>query len=293
MLLPEFEFHEPLSISEALELKQKLRSSARILAGGTDLLVQMKKKLVHADHLISLLRIRELTEFKKNRNCIKIGACMTMDAIASSPFIHKKFQALRQGALSLGNHLIRNRATIGGNVCNASPAGDTLCPLIVYNAMAILENTENQRQIPVKKLFKGPGRILMDDNEILTGFILPMPAKNCGASYIQLGKRKSSEINLVNVASLIELEPETRIIKKARIALGAVGPTPIRSSNAEKILENRQASEDLFYEAGEQARHSDCSPIDDFRASAAYRKAMAGVLTKRTLKAACKLAQSQ
>lgn len=292
MLLPRFEFHEPTSIKEAVDLKNRFGQDARWLAGGTDLLVHLKKKLITANHIIALQKINVLDAVTVQEDGVLIGACATMAQLSKSPVVQEHFRALKSGGDNLGTHLIRNRATVGGNVCNASPAGDTLPSLLVYKAAVLLESADGPRQVPIEDFFTGPGATCIQDNELLVGFKLPLPTVNSGAHYIQLGKRKSSEINVVNVASFIEIDPGTQTIKSARIALGSVAPTPIRSRNAEKILVGRQIDEDLLYEAGETARQEDCRPIDDFRGSASYRRAMIGVLTKRTLAAAFEQAKS-
>lgn len=291
MLLPKFEFYEPFSIQEAIELKQKYGPSARLLAGGTDLLVHLKKMRTTADHIISLMKIKDLAQININETSLEIGACVTMARLSTSKIIQEKFNALKSGADNLGNHLIRNRATIGGNVCNASPAGDTLLSLMVYQAQIVLEGPLGQRKMPIESFFQGPGKVDMKTDELLVGLQLPMPQENSGAHYIQLGKRKSSEINVVNVASFVQIDPVDKMIIAARIALGSVGPTPIRSFNAEQAVNNKTAGDALFYEAGEIARHKDCKPINDFRGTAEYRKAMIGVLTKRTLSEAFRQAQ--
>lgn len=290
MLLPRFEFYEPGTVKEALELKKKWGSAARFLAGGTDLLVHLKKKIIEAGHIISLQKIEALTQIKDHGDSVEIGACATMAKISGAPVIQEKFSALKSGADNLGTHLIRNRATIGGNVSNASPAGDSLPALLIYKAVVLLESLDKKREVPIEEFFKGPGKTCMKADEILTGFRLPMPPAHSGAHYIQLGKRKSSEINVVNVAAFLEFDPKTKKILDTRIALGSVAATPIRSLKAEEILKGRIAEEASFFEAGEKARFEDCRPIDDFRGSAAYRQAMVGVLTKRTLSAAFELA---
>ncbi len=290
MLLPKFEFHEPGTVKEALDLKKKWGSTARFLAGGTDLLVHLKKKIITADHIISLQKIEVLTQIRDNKDSVEIGACSTMAKISGTPVIKEKFSALKSGVDNLGTHLIRNRATIGGNVTNASPAGDSLPALLIYKAVVLLESLDGKREIPIENFFKGPGKTDMKADEILTGFRLPTPPAHSGAHYIQLGKRKSSEINVVNVASFLEFDPKTKKILDTRIALGSVAATPIRSLKAEEMLKGKIAEEASFFEAGEKARFEDCRPIDDFRGSAAYRRAMVGVLTKRTLSTAFELA---
>jgi carbon-monoxide dehydrogenase medium subunit len=293
MLLPKFEFYEPTSIQEAIELKKKYREKAKLMAGGTDLLVHLKKKLVTADHIISLAKIDALRQIKEEGSAIKIGACVTMSTLSKSTVIQERFSAIKAAGDNLGTHLIRNRATIGGNVCNASPAGEALPSLIVYQAQVLLQGPEGKREVAIELFFKGPGKTDIQEGEILVGFQLPLPEKNSGAHYLQLGKRKSSEINVVNVASFVEINPADQTIKNARIALGSVAATPIRSFHAEDALKDKAAGEAAFYEAGEAARQKDCKPIDDFRGTAAYRRAMIGVLTKRTLETACKQAMTQ
>jgi len=292
MLLPKFEFHEPGTMKEALELKKRLGSSAKLLAGGTDLLVHLKKKIIKADHIISLQKLETLVRITDHKDSIEIGACAVMAKISAAPVVKEKFSALKSGVENIGTHLVRNRATLGGNVCNASPAGDSLPALLIYKAVVLLESLDAKREIPIEDFFKGPGKTDIKTDEILTGFRLPVPSSHSGAHYIQLGKRKSSEINVVNVASFLEFDPESQKILNARIALGSVAATPIRALKAEAALKDKIAAEASFYEAGETARFEDCKPIDDFRGSAGYRRAMVGVLTKRTLSAAFELAKS-
>jgi len=140
MLLPSFEFHQPVSIEEALVLKNTFGSKARLLAGGTDLLVHLKKKLIFTENLISLSQIKDLCEITPTGDTLFIGACTTMAQLSASPVIREKFCAIKSGCDNLGTHLIRNRATIGGNACNGSPAGDTLPALLVYDPVAVVHS---------------------------------------------------------------------------------------------------------------------------------------------------------
>ncbi len=286
MLLPKFKLHEPDSIADALKLKAKLGKSARLMAGGTDVLVLLKKKVIFTDTIISLSKIKDLSRISQTDTDVTIGACTTIIQLINNPVIQEKFSAIKTAGESLGTHLIRNRATIGGNCCNASPAGDTMPALMIYDAKVLIESADKKRELPIKDFFKGPGKTDLADNEILTGFKLPIPPASSGAHYIQLGKRQSSEINVVNVGSFLEYDPATKKIINTRIALGSVAATPIRALKAEAVIKGKTAKEDAFYIAGETARKEDCTPIDDFRGSASYREAMIGVLTKRTLQAA-------
>jgi CO/xanthine dehydrogenase FAD-binding subunit len=286
MLLPKFELHEPVTIEDALKLKKSHGADARLMAGGTDVLVLLKKKVIFTDTIISLSKIKDLSKITQTDDAVILGTCATMTQLSQNSVIKEKFGAIKEACENLGSHLIRNRATIGGNCCNASPAGDTMPALMVYDAIVLIENADGKRELPIKDFFKGPGKTDLNANEILTGFKLPIPPSNSGAHYIQLGKRKSSEINVVNVGSFLEYDPDTKKVLNAKIALGSVAATPIRALNAEKIIMGKTAEESVFYEAGETARKKDCKPIDDFRGSASYRQAMIGVLTKRTLQKA-------
>ena len=286
MLLPTFKLHEPDSIADALKLKESLGKDARLMAGGTDVLVLLKKKVIFTDTIISLSKIKDLSRISQTDSDVTVGACTTMAQLINNPVIQEKFSAIKTACESLGTHLIRNRATIGGNCCNASPAGDTMPALMIFDAKVLIESAEKKRELPIKDFFKGPGKTDLADNEIFTGFKLPIPPASSGAHYIQLGKRQSSEINVVNVGSFLEYDPDTKKIVNTRIALGSVAATPVRALKAEAVIKGKTAKEDTFYTAGETARKEDCTPIDDFRGSASYRQAMIGVLTKRTLQAA-------
>ncbi len=291
MLLPKFKLHEPVSIEDALKLKKSHGNDARLMAGGTDVLVLLKKKVIFTDTIISLSKIKDLSQITQNDDAVIIGTCATMAQLSASPVIQEKFRAIKTACESLGSHLIRNRATIGGNCCNASPAGDTMPALMIYDAKVMIESADGKRELPIKEFFKGPGKTDLAPNEILTGFKLPIPPANSGAHYIQLGKRQSSEINVVNVGSFLEFDPDTKKVINTRIALGSVAATPIRAEKAENLLKGKAAEESSFYDAGETARKEDCKPINDFRGSATYRQAMIGVLTKRTLQAALEQAK--
>lgn len=286
MLLPTFEFFEPVSVKEAVELKKTHGESARFLAGGTDLLVHLKKQLITAQYVISLGKIPELSQITVEGDTCFIGACTTMARLSKDDTVKTHFPALKAGADNMGTHLIRNRATVGGNACNASPAGDTPPAMLVYDAVVVLESVDGRREVPINQFFLSPGKADLKAHELMLGFRLPMPPAHSGSHYIQLGKRKSSEINVVGVASYLEYNPDNKNVTTARIALCAVAPTPIRAPKAESAVIGQPAEEASFYAAGETARKADASPIDDFRGTADYRRAMVGVLTKRTLAAA-------
>jgi carbon-monoxide dehydrogenase medium subunit len=290
MHLPRFEYHEPQSLVEACKLTAELRGKAKVLAGGTDLIVNMKKRVVLPKHVVSLSRIKDLKGFESGKKTLKIGACLTVSDLEASPEIRKTLGALRGAASVLGSPLIRNLATVGGNLVTARPAADLPPPLMAYGAKVVLKNGSGKRTVSLDEFFKAPGQSVMGPAEILVQILVDRPPVHSGAAYIKLGVRKSLEISLVNVASFIHLDRPDGVIRSARIVLGAVAPTPMRALSAEKLLLGEKPSEALFARAGEAAA-KDCRAIDDFRGTAEYRRAMVAVFTKRTLATALKEAQ--
>ena len=284
MLLPKFNYHEPLTVDEACRILGELGRNAKPLAGGTDLIVNMKKKVLSPPHVVSISKIADLKGLDSSNGTIKIGACLTASEIAQSEILQRSFSALCKGAGSLGSPLIRNLATIAGNLVSARPAADFPPSLLAYNAKVALRKSSGERVVPLADFFKGPGQTVMDPDELLTQIILEKPPAGSGAGYFKLGVRKTLEISLTNAAAYLALDADGSI-KTARIFLGSVAPTPLRAPSAEKVLIGEKPDEALFERAGEAAAE-DSKPIDDFRASADYKRAMVAVLTKRALNAA-------
>ncbi|RPJ72339.1 MAG: xanthine dehydrogenase family protein subunit M, partial [Desulfobacteraceae bacterium] len=281
MILPRFEFHEPTTVAEACGLMAEYRGQARPLAGGTDLLVNMKKKLLRPPHLVSVGRIPELSRLERANGALWIGAGVTVTDIAASDAVAKAAGALGQGARSLGTPLIRNLATIGGNLGSARPAADLPPSLLVYGAELVLTSAGGERRMPAAAFFKGPGLTAAREDELITGIVIEIPQGYFGAGYLNLGVRKAQDCNIVNAASFLELDEKAECIRTVRIALGSVGPTPLRAWSGESVLVGQKPSEALFELAADAATR-DCTPILDFRGSAGYRRAMVGVLTRRT-----------
>ncbi len=281
MLLPKFDFHEPKSVNEACQMLDEFGTKAKILAGGTDLMVNLKKKVISPEHLVSLGRLEELKQIEVSKDSVRIGACTTVAQLAESQPIQDSASALSTGATSLGTPLVRNRATIGGNIGSARPAADLPPALLAYGATVTLSSKEGKRDIPLKDVFIGPGLTSIKPEEMLTEISFNLPPSHAGSGYINLGVRKSQDCNIVSVASYFLLDAAGNI-EKARIVMGSVGPTHLRSSSAEKVLTGEKPGESLFAKAAGAAT-KDCEPILDFRGSSGYRRDMVGVLTKRTL----------
>jgi carbon-monoxide dehydrogenase medium subunit len=286
MLLPNFEFHAPSSVTEACQVLEAHKVGAQVLAGGTDLLVNMKKKVVHPEHLVSLAKIEALRQLSNSGGILKIGACMTVAELAESSKVQTEIKALSSAAKSLGSPLIRNLATIGGNVGSARPAADLLPPLMAYGAQVVLQSTSGESTGLLEDLITGPGMTAMEPDQFITRIDVPIGGVNTGAGYMNLGVRKAQDCNIVNVASWITLADDGTIAS-ARIVMGCVGPTPLRATSAEKCIIGEKPTRALFKNAGDAAS-TDSRPILDFRGSAEYRHALAGVLTRRTLHLAIK-----
>jgi len=282
MLLPRFCYREPESLEQALVIMNEVKGKGLPLAGGTDLLVNMKKGIMCPENLICVSGIQKLRQIHAAKGKMNIGACVRVGELAKSNEIRTFFSALAEGAMSLGSPLIRNMATIGGNIVTARPAADLPPSLMAYGARIMLRNIYGERLVVLEDFFKGPGETIRKSEEIVTEILLNKPPEYSGAAYMKLGVRQALEISIVNVAVYMELNAKDGAICKPRVILGSVAPTPIRAFSSEQILSGEKPSKALFESAAEAAS-SDCKPITDFRASEEYRKDMVKVLTKRAL----------
>ena len=284
----EFDFVSPQSLGEATALLRRYGTQARLLAGGTDLLLRVERRLVEPGVVVDLKKIRALRGIKANRKGLTIKAVTLMDEIASSPLVRRRYGMIATGAAAVGSIQTRNRATLGGNLCNASPAADTAPPLIALAARARIASSRREREVPVEEFFLGPGKTCLQPNELLKEIFIPSPAPRSGGSF-QRCTRTAMDIALVNCAVFVFLLPRREIIGDIRIALGAVAPTPVRAVQAEDLLKGKRLDKDTIDAAADCAASS-VSPIDDVRSSASYRREMVRVLTRRAIEAALKQA---
>jgi aerobic carbon-monoxide dehydrogenase medium subunit len=292
MLLPKFEYHEPTTLEEVLTLLSELGGNAKLLAGGTDVLVRMKLKVDRPSHVISISRVPGMDQIvPRNGHAVTVGPAVTAADLARHELIRDRFAPLGIAAGRLGAPTIRNRATIGGNLVNARPAADFPPPCMVLNAQLKLKSATGERDVPVNEFFRGPGETVIEPHELLVSLHMETPPPWTGGAYIKLGARKALEISMVNVATLLTLESPDGPIVDARIALGAVAPTPVRAYGAEQLLIGERPSDGLFQRAGEVGVGL-CSPITDHRGTMEYRCMMIETLTKRALGSALKLAKS-
>jgi aerobic carbon-monoxide dehydrogenase medium subunit len=285
MILPRFDLEEPATINEVCQILQK-QEKARVIAGGTDLLVNMKKKVITPEVVVSLSTVPGLNsiDYSPDKG-VTIGSMVRISDITNSPEIKARYPGLADSGGKLGSPQIRNRATIGGNICSARPAADMAGPLTAYGAVAVIATPNGMREQPIEKLYKGPGQTTLGKGEFLVAFKIKTPEKNTGICYIKYGIRHAMEIALVSVTSLVVIDKN--ICRSAKVVLGAVAPTFIHCPKTEEFLNGKELSEAVAEQAGEMAS-GECSPITDIRASADYRRQLVHVLTKRSLLQASK-----
>ncbi len=287
--MKEFEYLEPTSMQQALEWLNTHRGRARVLAGGTDLYLRLRKGAFLADYVIDLKRVPRLGDITSNRaGGVQIGPTTLQDDVARSSLIQQLYPALAEAAGWVGAVQTRNRATLVGNLCNASPAADTAPALLSYGAQVNIASVQGERTIPLEEFFVGPGRTALQDNELVAEILLPVPQPHTGAAFFRR-TRTAMDIAVVCGAAMLQLSNGT--CQNARIALGAVGPIPLRATRAEAALRGQtltdQVVEDASRIAAEEAR-----PIDDVRSTAEYRREMVRVLTRRGLSQAMERARA-
>ena len=274
-----FEHYAPDSIEELLELL-KTKPNAKLIAGGTDLLLQMKEGTAQPETVISLKNVEELGGFSVSKNGYRLGACLTLRWITRSNELTQNFPGLIYAAGVVASEQIRSLATLGGNICNASPSADMVPPLIALDAVVQLVSSQSQRELPLSEFFKGPGESVLKGGEILHSIFLPQPSGSM--IYSKHAPRKYMDLAVVGVA--VRLAKKNGKINEARVALGAVGPVPFRAEKTEALLAGQTLTTELMREAGEMAA-GECVPIDDIRGSAWYRKRMVKVHVRRNLEA--------
>lgn len=286
--LPKFTYHCPKTLAEATELLSKYGKKGKVMAGGTDLLVSMKKRKNVPEHIINIKGIEGLEGIHfDGTQGLRIGGLTTIGELERSEILREKSPILWDAVHVMAAPQIRNLGTIGGNLCSAVPSADTAPPLMASGASVTLMGSGGERKVMVEDFFEGPGESVLRTDEILIEVLIPNHAQNSGGAYIKLMRRNAMDLALVGVAAHLRLDGDKKACEGVRIVLGAVGPTPLRAPKAEEILFGNEISEDIASEAGEAASQ-EARPISDIRATEQYRREMIRVLTKRALMEACK-----
>jgi len=283
MIIPEFEYVSPQSVQEACALLVQYGDSARVLAGGSDLLVKMKDGLMRPAYLVSLKNLDSLKAIRYEAGTgVIIGARATHNEVMNNRLLQEKYRSVCEAAHSMAADQIRNIGTVGGNLVNAVPSADLPPILIALDARARIVGSSRERTISLEDFFLGPGKTVLEKGEILAEIIIP-DQPTTGSNYIKFGLRRAGALAVAGVASSVTVSDGT--CRDVRVVLGAVSPTPMRALEAENVLRGKKISQELIDEAGKIAA-AEAKPINDIRGSIEYRRNLVNVLTRRSLKAA-------
>ncbi len=279
------EYYQPAKLEEVINLLDEYGARARIIAGGTDLLLELEAGIrTGIEALIDISRVSGLKKIiLDEENNIHLGALVTHNHCVSSKLIKECALPLAQACWQVGAPQIRNRGTVAGNLITASPANDTITPLMAMGAKVVLRSKGNERTVLLEDFFTGVRKNKSEENEMLVEIIFPaLDSRNQRANFYKLGLRRAQAISVINVAIVLSFEKE--IISEAKITLGSVAPTIVFAKEAEKYLLGKKLDQDVIEKASELTK-SAAKPIDDLRGSAAYRKYMVQVSASRTLEA--------
>jgi len=280
------EYVTPKDLGEVFKALEGKKGRIKFIAGGTNVMPNIRSKAISPEVIIDLTGLKDLAHVREEAGMVSIGALTTIAAVASSGLIRKLSPILASAAASLGNPLTRNRATLGGNLADASPAADTAPPLLALEATVHSARPGGRgREIPLDQFFLGPRRTVLEEDEIMTRITFPKPKDPSAGSHIKFGLRNAMAISVASIA--VMLEREGKRCRKARVALGAVAPKPIRACLVEKRLEGKELDREVI-EASAAAIQEEISPISDIRASAQYRRLVTSVLLKRSIEEALK-----
>ena len=285
-----FEYLRPKSVQEAISLLREHDGKAKVIAGGTDLVVDMRVGMTNQtprlkpQYVIDLESIPELDYIEcDEKQGLRIGSLAKIRTVENSSVLHQYYPVISQAAGQLGSVAIRNVATIGGNLCNAVPSAEMAPPLIALSAKARIAGISGERVVPLEDFFVNAGETVLNPEELLVEIQVPMPPLNTKGVYFKHGKRWGTfDLAMVNVAAVLTLEADGQTCRDVKIVLGAVAPTPMRAKKAEGILNGKKIESSLIEKAA-QAASEEAKPITDIRASAAYRAGMVKVFTRRAL----------
>jgi len=290
-----FEYHRAHTLDEASRLMMELGDEAFLFAGGTDLLVEIRERLRRVRHVVDIKYIPDLSGISYDvEHGLYFGAIVTVGRLEREPAVRAHYPNLQSALASVASIQVRNRATIVGNICRASPSADTIPPLFADGASVHIYHPTGPRTVPLPEFFTGPGKTVLEKGEIVTGISVPPVQNNnrshSGKSYLKHGRRLAMELSTVGVA--VSLQLEQGLCSEIRIALGAVGATVLRAPLTEKCLLGSPLDEDVIALAAQQAM-LECTPMSNVRASADYRRHMVGVLTRRAVAQAKQQAKQQ
>lgn len=279
--MSQFKYISPKTKEEVLQILKQEKSEACLVAGCSNVLPYIRDKIISKKLLLDISDIEELNYIKKSEGKLYIGAGTTISDLINSKIIREECNILYQTAEQFADPIIRNSATIGGNLADASPAADAAPPLLVLDAVLEVESMDEKREISLKDFFVGPRKTVLHDDEMITSIKIKDNSINKNGYFIKLGLRQAMAISLATVALILEVEKDK--IADVRIAMGSIAPTPLRLIKVERFLKNKKINDELIEEAVKKVR-VEVKPIGDVRASAEYRRYVSGILFKRAFK---------
>lgn len=290
--MQDFDYVDAKSIGEVASLLEQGGDQVRILSGGTDLLVQLREGRRAARLVVDVKRVPEMNvlEYLDDQG-LQIGAAVSCARICSDPLVAARYPGLVDAISIIGGTQIQGRATVGGNLCNASPAADSAPALIVHRATCIVAGPQGEREIPVEDLFAGPGRNSLQPGEFLVAVRVPPPDPGFGAMYLRFIPRNEMDIAVVGAGAGVWLSEDGSQFRAARISLGAVAPTPLLVQAAGDLLTGREVTQEAMRQAALLAREA-ARPINDMRGSVDQRRHLCGVLARRALEGAVERAKA-
>jgi carbon-monoxide dehydrogenase medium subunit len=281
--LKDFTYAAPTSVAEASRLLAEAGGKARILAGGTDIIVQLREGLRDADLVVDVKKIPELAELTyAPKSGLSLGACVPCYRVYDDKELPAAYPALVDAARIIGGWQIQSRASVGGNLCNSSPAADTIPALIALGVTCVIVGPGGKREVKVEEFCTAPGRNILQPGELLVTLVFPPPVAGGGSAYERFIPRNEMDIAVVGAGSWLKLSADGKTVESARVAVGAVAPTPKFAAEASSWLAGKPATDATFAQAGELAKKV-ASPITDMRGTTEYRTHLVGVLVKRTL----------
>ncbi len=282
----DFEYKAPATIDEAVTLLAERGSEARVLAGGTDIIVQLREGLRKAGLVVDVKKIPELMSLSwRDDGGLDIGGAVPCHVLYNDAKVIDAYPSITDSAKIIGGWQIQGRASIGGNLCNSSPAADSIPALIVENATCRIAGPGGERHVPVQEFCTAPGANVLTEGELLVSLVLPPTGGSSGSRYMRFIPRNEMDIAVTGAGAWLRLGEGGETVEEARLALSAVAPTPVVAGDAETWLQGKPATEESFTEAGNIARKA-AAPISDMRGPADYRTHLVGVLVKRALNGA-------
>jgi len=281
--LPEFDYIKPASLAEASQFLADHPGEARPFMGGTDTFVRMRDGFWKEKFIVDVKNLDGMSQvFFDPAMGLTIGASVNMNRLVASPEVQEHYPVLAEAAHSVASYQLRSRATVSGNICNASPAGDTIGACMVLDGVLHVHGLKGEREEPLNTFFLGPGKTRLTPGDIVTAIRFPLPPAGYAAKYIKLGRNALSDLAIVGVTALGYPDSEAASGYRFRLALASVGPTPLRAAQAEAILADKPITAEVIAEAA-QAAMDGCTPIDDVRGSARYRKFMIRNLSQKAI----------